>query len=221
MAIPKTTELLDLTHTAAAALFAVCDYPWEILPRLRDFIAVLGTTLPQQEYTVYREGVWVHKSAVVSPTACLLAPSVIGARSEIRHGAYIRGAALIGAGCVVGNASEIKNAVLFDRAAVPHYNYVGDSILGYRAHMGAGAIASNVKSDHSPVTVVSENERIETGLRKLGAILGDDCEIGCASVCFPGSVVGRRSTVYPLTRLRGVLDADVICKSEGVIVKKH
>ena len=217
----KTRALLDLSHTAAAELFSRHEYPWEILPELGDFIRALGASLPSDEYTEMGEGVWVHKTASVAPTALVLGPTVIGPETEVRHAAYIRGSALIGKGCVIGNSTEVKNAVIFDAVQVPHYNYVGDSILGYRSHMGAGAIASNVKSDKTNIAVVSQDERIETGLRKLGTILGDFVEIGCNSVCCPGSVVGRRSVVYPLTRLRGVIDEDCICKGEGTVVKKH
>ena len=219
--IPKTRELLDLTHTAAAELFAKHEYPWEILPELGSFIRVLGASLPPDEYTEIGECIWVHKSASIAKSALVLGPTVIGPETEVRHCAYIRGSALIGAGCVIGNSTEVKNAVIFDSVQVPHYNYVGDSVLGYRSHMGAGSIASNVKSDKTNISVVAGDLRIETGLRKLGVILGDFVEIGCNSVCCPGSVVGRRSTVYPLTRLRGVLPADSICKGEGDVVKKR
>ena len=221
MPIPKTSELLDLSHTAAAELFSRHEYPWEVLPALADFIRALGASLSSEEYTVIGKDVWVHRTASVAPSALVLGPTVIGPETEVRHCAYIRGSALIGAGCVIGNSTEVKNAVIFDSVQVPHYNYVGDSVLGYRSHMGAGSIASNVKSDKTSITVVSEDERIETGLRKLGVILGDFVEIGCNSVCCPGSVVGRRSTVYPLTRLRGVVCADSICKGEGRIVPKR
>ncbi len=221
MAIPKTTELLDLSHTAAQELFLRHDYPWEVLAELPDFIRALGASLPAEEYTETEKDVWVHRTAKIAKSALVLGPTVIGADTEVRHGAYIRGSVLVGAGCVIGNSAELKNAVIFDAVQVPHYNYVGDSVLGYRSHMGAGSIASNVKSDKTSVSVVSGGERIDTGLRKLGTVLGDFAEIGCNSVLCPGSVVGRRSTVYPLTRLRGVLDADSICKSEGVIIKKR
>lgn len=217
----KTCELLDLSHTAAAELFSAHEYPWEVLPALSGFIRTLGASLPKEEYTEIEPEVWVHRTARVAPSALVLGPTVIGPETEVRHCAYIRGSALIGAGCVIGNSTEVKNAVIFDSVQVPHYNYVGDSVLGYRSHMGAGSIASNVKSDKTNISVVAGDLRIETGLRKLGVILGDFVEIGCNSVCCPGSVVGRRSTVYPLTRLRGVLPADSICKGEGDVVKKR
>lgn len=221
MAIPKTRELFDLTHTAAAELFSRHEYPWEILPSLSGFIRALGATLSPEEYTEVEKDVWVHKSASVAKSALVLGPTVIGPETEVRHCAYIRGSALIGAGCVIGNSTEVKNAVIFDSVQVPHYNYVGDSVLGYRSHMGAGSIASNVKSDKTNISVVSGDETIETGLRKLGTILGDFVEIGCNSVLCPGSVVGRHSSVYPLTRLRGVIPSESICKGEGIIVSKR
>lgn len=221
MSIPRTEQLLDLSHTAARELFLRHEYPWQVLPELADFIRALGATLPSEEYTEVEKDVWVHKTAKVAKSALILGPTVIGAESEIRHCAYIRGSALVGSGCVIGNSTEVKNAVIFDAVQVPHYNYVGDSVLGYRSHMGAGSIASNVKSDKTGIAVVSGDERLDTGLRKLGTVLGDFVEVGCNSVLCPGSVVGRRSTVYPLTRLRGVLDADSISKGDGVTVKKH
>ncbi len=220
MSIPKTEELLDLTHTAAGELLGACAYPWEALPRLSEFICALGASLSPEEYDVRDGNVWIHRTASVAPSASIAGPTVIGAGSEIRHCAYIRGSALIGEGCVVGNSTEVKNAIVFDGVQIPHYNYVGDSVLGYRSHMGAGSIASNVKSDKTSVAVVSGGERIETGLRKLGTILGDYAEIGCNSVCCPGSVVGRRATVYPLSRVRGVLEADTILKGDGSVVRR-
>ena len=220
MSIPKTEELLDLAHTAASKLLCDCTYPWEALPRLADFIRALGASLPPEEYIQRDEDVWIHRSASVAPSACIGGPTVIGAGSEIRHCAYIRGSALIGEGCVVGNSTEVKNAIIFDGVQIPHYNYVGDSVLGYRSHMGAGSIASNVKSDKTNVSVVSDGERIETGLRKLGTVLGDYAEIGCSSVCCPGSVVGRRAIVYPLSLVRGVVEADTIRKGDGSSVKR-
>ena len=221
MSIPKTEELFDLTHTAARELLSACVYPWEALSRLSEFIATLGATLSPDEYNVRDGNVWIHRSASVAPSACIGGPTVIGAGSEIRHCAYIRGSALIGEGCVIGNSTEVKNAIIFDGVQIPHYNYVGDSVLGYRSHMGAGSIASNVKSDKTNVAVVSGDQRVETGLRKLGTILGDFAEIGCNSVCCPGSVVGRRAIVYPLSRVRGVVDADTILKGDGSTVKRR
>lgn len=220
MSIPKTEELLDLTHTAARELLEGCTYPWEALPRLSEFILALGASLSPEEYTVREGNVWIHRTARVAPSASISGPTVIGAGSEIRHGAYIRGSALIGEGCVVGNSTEVKNAIIFDSVQVPHYNYVGDSVLGYRSHMGAGSIASNVKSDKTNIAVTSGTERLETGLRKLGTILGDFAEIGCNSVCCPGSIIGRRAIVYPLSRVRGVIDADTILKGDGSAVKR-
>lgn len=221
MSVPKTEELFDLTHTAAAPLLCETAYPFEILPRLADFVRALGASLSAEEYERRDGDVWIHRSAVVAPSALILGPTVIGARSEIRHCAYIRGSVLIGEGCVVGNSTELKNAVLFDSVQVPHYNYVGDSVLGYRSHMGAGAIASNVRSDKANITVRDGDERIESGLRKLGTILGDGVEIGCGSVLCPGSVVGRGAIVYPLTRVRGTVPADTILKGDGTVVPKR
>ncbi len=221
MSIPKTEEMLDLTHTAAAALFCECTYPWEALPRLAEFVRKLGASLSPEEYEAREGDVWIHRSAKVAPSALIMGPTVIGEGSEVRHCAYIRGSVLVGAGCVVGNSTELKNAVLFDNVQVPHYNYVGDSVLGYRSHMGAGAIASNVKSDKTAVTVRDGEEKIATGLRKLGAILGDHVEIGCGSVLCPGAIVGRGAAVYPLSRVRGTVAAETILKADGVCVPKR
>lgn len=221
MHLPEIGELLDLSHTDAAELFAECRYPWEVLPRLKAFILAHGAKLSPAEYTEREPGVWIHRSAVVAPSAYIGALTIIGAETEVRHCAYIRGSALIGRGCVIGNSTEVKNAVIFDSVQVPHYNYVGDSVLGYRSHMGAGSVASNVKSDKSHVVIRSEGEALESGMRKLGTVLGDDAEIGCNSVCCPGSVVGRRSIVYPLSRVRGVIPADSILKGDGSVVPRR
>ena len=220
MAIPKIGDLLTLSHTLAAPLFEGKRYPWEILPELKDFIRKLGATLSPEEYDEVSPEVWVHKTARVAPSALIAGPTVIGAGTEVRHCAFIRGSALVGEGCVVGNSTEIKNAVIFDGVQVPHYNYVGDSILGFRSHMGAGVVASNFRSDKGNVNVHDGNETIETGLRKLGAILGDGSDVGCNSVLCPGSVVGRDCIVYPLSRVRGYLPERSIYKGDGVVVPR-
>ena len=220
MAIPKIGDLLTLSHTLAAPLFEGKRYPWEILPELKEFIRKLGATLSPEEYDEVSPEVWVHKTAKVAPTALIQGPTVIGAGTEVRHCAFIRGSALVGEGCVVGNSTEIKNAVIFDSVQIPHYNYVGDSILGFRSHMGAGVVASNFRSDKGNVNVHDGNETIETGLRKLGAILGDGSDVGCNSVLCPGSVVGRDCIVYPLSRVRGYLPERSIFKGDGVVVPR-
>ena len=217
MAIPKIGDLLDLSHTLAAPLFEGKRYPWEILSELKEFIRTLGASLPREEYA---PEVWVHKTANVAPSALIAGPTVIGAKTEVRHCAFIRGSALVGEGCVVGNSTEIKNAVIFDSVQIPHYNYVGDSILGFRSHMGAGVVASNVRSDKGNVAVHDGETRIETGLRKLGAILGDGADVGCNSVLCPGSVVGRDSIIYPLSRVRGFVPERSILKGNGLIVPR-
>lgn len=220
MAIPKIDELLTLSHTLAAPLFEGKRYPWEILPELKEFIRKLGATLSPEEYDEVSPEVWVHKTAKVAPTALIQGPTVIGAGTEVRHCAFIRGSALVGEGCVVGNSTEIKNAVIFDSVQIPHYNYVGDSILGFHSHMGAGVVASNFRSDKGNVNVHDGNETIETGLRKLGTILGDGSDVGCNSVLCPGSVVGRDCIIYPLSRVRGYLPERSIFKGDGVVVPR-
>jgi UDP-N-acetylglucosamine diphosphorylase / glucose-1-phosphate thymidylyltransferase / UDP-N-acetylgalactosamine diphosphorylase / glucosamine-1-phosphate N-acetyltransferase / galactosamine-1-phosphate N-acetyltransferase len=215
------SDLFDLSHSIAGDYLRQFTYPWEALSGIKAEIIRLGETLPKDEYTEINEHVWVHKTATVAPTAYLGAPCIIGARTEVRHCAFIRGSALVGEDCVVGNSVELKNVILFDHVQTPHYNYVGDSILGYYSHMGAGSITSNVKSDKSKVIVRSGEERQETGLKKMGAMLGDHVEIGCNSVLNPGTVIGRESQIYPLSCVRGVVPADSIWKTGGIIVKKH
>jgi len=214
-------DLFDLRHTLAKTYLQAYTYPWEALGGIREMITELGKTLAKEEYTQISPQVWVHRTAEVAPTAFLGAPCIIGPRTEVRHCAFVRGAALVGEDCVVGNSVEIKNAILFDGVQVPHFNYVGDSILGYMAHMGAGAVTSNVKSDKTPVTVRCGTEAVATGLSKLGAMLGDEAEIGCHAVLNPGAVVGRNANVYPLVNVRGTIPAHSICKSAGEIVKKQ
>ena len=216
----NTTGLFDLSRTLAGDYLARFAYPWQALDGIKDLILALGPALGDG-YEERAPQVWVHETAKVAPTACLGAPCIIGPGTEVRHCAFLRGSALVGADCVVGNSVELKNVILFDKVQVPHYNYVGDSILGYRSHMGAGSITSNVKSDKTPVTVKNEGEIIETGRKKFGAILGDLVEVGCNSVLTPGTVIGPRSNVYPLSCVRGCIPADSIYKTGGVIVKKE
>lgn len=215
------TDLLDLSHTIAAGLFEGRTYPWEVLGGIKDFILALGPTLPEEEYDHPAEGVWIAKDAKVFPSAYIGSPCIIDHGAEVRHCAFIRGSAIVGKGCVVGNSVELKNVVLFDSVQTPHYNYVGDSILGYKSHMGAGSITSNVKSDKTLVVVKSGAERIETGLKKFGAILGDNVEVGCNSVLNPGSVLGRGVSVYPTSSVRGVIPAGHIYKSADEIVERE
>ncbi len=195
-------------------------YPWEALASLPEYIRALGQTLPAEEYERVGEDIWIAKSAEVAPTASLHGPLIVCSDAEIRHCAFLRGSAIVGRGAVVGNSTELKNCILFDGVQVPHYNYVGDSVLGYKAHMGAGAVTSNVKSDKTPVTVHFGDERVETGRKKFGAMLGDYAEIGCGSVLNPGTVIGRRSNVYPLSSVRGYVPAESIYKAQNKIVKK-
>lgn len=212
-------ELFDLSHCRAAEYLKNYTYPWDVLNSIGDMICKLGSALPADEFLQVRECVWIHRTATVAPTAYVGAPCIIGAQTEVRHGAFIRGAALVGDGCVVGNSVELKNVILFDGVQVPHYNYVGDSILGYKAHMGAGSLTSNVKSDKSLVTIHTQPP-IPTGIKKVGAMLGDFVEIGCNSVLNPGTVIGRNSNVYPGSSVRGVVPANSIYKSKDTIVKK-
>ena len=215
-----TLQLYDLTHSLAGSYLTGFEYPWQALSGIRDFIRCLGSRLGD-DYIEQAPEVWVHRTATVAPTASLGAPCIIGANTEVRHCAFIRGSALVGAGAVVGNSTELKNVILFDGVQVPHYNYVGDSILGYKSHMGAGAITSNVKSDKTPVTIRAGAERMETGRKKLGAILADRVEVGCNSVLNPGTVIGAGSNVYPLSRVRGFIPANCIFKAEQGIVPKR
>ncbi len=216
----KTIDLYDLNYTAAADYLSAFEYPWEALGKIKDMIIKIGNLLDKSEYTEISDKVWVHKSAKIAPTAYLGSPCIIGAETEVRHCAFIRGSALVGKGCVVGNSTELKNVILFDGVQVPHYNYVGDSILGHKAHMGAGSITSNVKSDKTLVTVKGE-QTIATGLKKFGAMLGDFVEVGCNSVLNPGTVIGKNTNVYPLSCVRGVVPAGSIYKSGGEIVAKN
>ena len=218
----KNTDLFsDLSATLAASLFEETEYPWEVLPRIKDFVLALGPRLDGSEYERVADQVWIHRSCKVYDPAVILGPTIIGAETEVRPSAFIRGSVLVGRNCVVGNSTELKNCILFDRVQVPHYNYVGDSIFGYRAHTGAGAICSNVKSDKTSVAVHGPEGELPTGLRKFGAILGDHVEVGCNSVLCPGTVIGQNSNVYPLSRVRGVIPAGHIYKAEGNVVEKR
>ena len=213
-------KLFDLSQTQAETLLNRFQYPWEALPHIKEFILALGPSLPKDEYEEIKENVWAAKSAVIFPTAYLNGPVIIGKNTEVRHGAFIRGSALVGDSAVVGNSKELKNVILFNNVQVPHYNYVGDSILGYRSHMGAGSITSNVKSDKTLVTVKYQGEKITTGLKKFGAILGDCVEVGCNSVLNPGSVICPNSNIYPLSMVRGVVPPKSIYKTASEIAEK-
>ena len=217
----KITELYDLTHTLAAEYLSQFEYPWDALAGISDFIVELGNSLDEKEYEKRGENIWVHKTAKVFPSAYLNGPLIVGKDAEVRHCAFIRGSALIGEGAVVGNSTELKNVILFDKVQVPHYNYVGDSILGFKAHMGAGSITSNVKSDKLLVKNHAEDGEIETGRKKVGALIGDNVEVGCGSVLNPGTVIGRESNVYPLSSVRGCIDARTIYKRQGEVIKKE
>ena len=213
----KISALLDLSHTLAGDYLAQFEYPWQALDGIKDFILALGPTLSADEYDQPAPNVWVHKTAKVFPSAYLGAPCIIGPETEVRHCAFIRGSALVGANCVVGNSVELKNVILFDNVQTPHYNYVGDSILGFKSHMGAGSITSNVKSDKTLVVVKNGEEQIETGRKKFGAILGDHVEGGCNSVLNPGTILGRNTSVYPTASVRGAVPPDSIFKAPGNI----
>lgn len=213
-------ELYDLEHTQAKSYLSQFTYPWEALKGIKDFIVQLGSTLGD-DYQEVSPQVWVHRTATVAPTAYLGAPCIIGAGTEVRHCAFVRGSALVGENCVVGNSVELKNVILFDNVQTPHYNYVGDSILGYKSHMGAGSVTSNVKSDKTLVVVKDGKEQIPTGLKKFGAMLGDYVEVGCNSVLNPGTVIGRHTNIYPTSCVRGVVPANHIWKTGGVVVAKH
>ena len=216
----EVKELYTLSETLAAPLLASVTYPWEALPKIGAFILELGATLSEEEYEKRGENIWIARSAKVAPTASITGPCIIGKDTEVRHCAFIRGNALVGDGAVVGNSTELKNVILFNKVQVPHYNYVGDSILGYKAHMGAGSITSNVKSDKTLVSVKGEGERMETGLKKFGAMLGDCVEVGCNSVLNPGTVIGPHTNIYPLSSVRGVIPPAHIYKKPGEIIEK-
>lgn len=217
----KIKNLYNLEETIAKEVFSGVSYPWEVLPKISEFIVKLGNTLSEDRFEKKGDNIWIARSAKVFPSAYVNGPAIIDEEAEVRHCAFIRGNAIVGRGAVVGNSTELKNVILFNKVQVPHYNYVGDSILGYKAHMGAGSITSNVKSDKTPVVVKSPEGNMETGLKKFGAMLGDNVEIGCNSVLNPGSVIGRETNVYPLSRVRGYVPAKSIFKEAGNIVKKE
>ncbi len=214
-------ELYNLDETIAKSIFEGATYPWEVLPKIGAFIVELGKTLPKDEYELVWENVWIAKSAKIAPTAYINGPTIIGKDAEVRHCAFIRGNVLVGEGAVVGNSTELKNVILFNKVQVPHYNYVGDSILGYKAHMGAGSITSNVKSDKTLTTVKTSEGAIETGLKKFGAMIGDEVEVGCGSVLNPGTVIGKCSNIYPLSMVREFVPANSIYKKCGEVVEKY
>lgn len=214
-------EMYTLEETIAKDLFEGVTYPWEVLPKISSFILELGASLPEEEYEKRGENVWVARSAKVAPTAFIGGPAIIGKDAEVRHCAFIRGNAIVGEGAVVGNSTELKNVILFNKVQVPHYNYVGDSVLGYKSHMGAGSITSNVKSDKKLVVVKAGEEKIETGMKKFGAMLGDEVEVGCGSVLNPGTVVGSHSNIYPLSSVRGFVPANSIYKNKSEVVEKY
>lgn len=213
--------LYNLEETIAKDIFEGATYPWEVLPKIGGFIVELGNTLSVEEYDKVGDNVWIAKSAKVAPTAYIGGPAIVGKNAEVRHCAFIRGNAIVGEGAVVGNSTELKNVILFNKVQVPHYNYVGDSILGYKAHMGAGSITSNVKSDKTLTTVKTPEGPIETGLKKFGAMLGDEVEVGCGSVLNPGTVVGRNSNIYPLSMVREFVPANSIYKKRGEVAEKY
>ncbi len=217
----KISALYNLEETIAKDIFEGVTYPWEVLPKIGAFIVKLGNDLSEEEYDKAGENVWIAKTAKVAPTAYINGPAIIGKNAEIRHCAFIRGNAIVGEGAVVGNSTELKNVILFNKVQVPHYNYVGDSILGYKAHMGAGSITSNVKSDKTLTTVKTQSGVIETGLKKFGAMLGDEVEVGCGSVLNPGTVVGKNSNIYPLSMVREFVPANSIYKKRGEVAEKY
>lgn len=216
----KTRELYSLEHTIARELLENTEYPWEILSKIGDFIIRTGEALSKEEYYTPQKNVWIARSAEVAPSATIKAPCIICGNAQIRQCAFIRGNVIVGKECVVGNSTELKNCILFDNVQVPHFNYVGDSILGWRAHMGAGAVTSNVKNDKAAITIKAGTLTIETGLRKLGAMIGDMVEVGCNSVINPGSVIGKNTWIYPLSCVRGVISGNSIYKSSGIVVPK-
>lgn len=212
--------LYDLKETLASDVFEGVEYPWEVLPKIHDFIIRLGETLDTDKYDKISDDIWIAKNAKIASSACLNGPLIVDEEAEIRHCAFVRGSAIVGKGAVVGNSTELKNVILFNKVQVPHYNYVGDSILGYKAHMGAGSITSNVKSDKTLVVIKNGDEKIETGLKKVGAMLGDNVEVGCNSVLNPGTVIGRNSNVYPTSCVRGVIPESHIFKNNGEVIAK-
>lgn len=217
----KTADMYDLGHTLACGSLGMTEYPWEILDKITDLILQIGPSLPAEEYDEVSEHVWIAKDAVIYPNNYIGAPCIIGHKTEVRPGAFIRGSALVGDNCVIGNSTELKNVIIFDNVQVPHYNYVGDSVLGYKSHLGAGSVTSNVKSDKTLVVIKNGEEQIRTGRKKVGAMVGDFVEVGCNSVLNPGTVIGRNSNVYPTSCVRGTVPESSIWKNSGEIVKKR
>lgn len=217
----KNKNLFNMDETIAKDIFTDVDYPWEILPLIGDFTLKLGESLPEEEYTKQGEDIWIAKSATVAPNASITGPCIIGKNTEVRPGAFIRGKVIVGENCVVGNSTELKNVILFNNVQVPHYNYVGDSILGYKSHMGAGSITSNVKSDKTKVTINYKGEKLQTGLKKMGAMLGNYVEVGCNSVLNPGTIIGVNTNIYPLSSVRGYIPKSSIFKKQTNIVSKE
>lgn len=213
-------NLLDLSKSIASGLFEGLTYPWEALPKISEYIISIGGSLSEDEYEYRGDGIWIAKTANIMPSAYLAGPLIVCPDAEIRHCAFIRGSAIIGRGSVIGNSSELKNCIIFDNAQVPHYNYIGDSILGYKSHLGAGAKTSNLKSDKTPVTIMADGEKIDTGLKKFGAVVGDNVEVGCNAILNPGTVIGRNTTVYPLSMVRGYIPGGSIYKKQGEIAEK-
>lgn len=216
----KTKKLYNLNETIAKTLLEKFEYPWQVLPEIKEFILEMGPKLDKETYELKGENIWIAKSANIYPSAYIKGPAIIGENAEVRHCAFIRGNAIVGNNAVVGNSTELKNVILFNNVQVPHYNYVGDSILGYKAHMGAGSITSNVKSDKKLVIVKDENNMIETGLKKFGAMIGDGVEVGCGSVLNPGSIIGRNTNIYPLSSVRGIVPENNIYKNKNEIIEK-
>ena len=217
----KIVNLFDLNETIAKDFLKDYTYPWEALASIREFIVKLGEQLPESDYKKIGDNVWIHKTAKVYESAYINGPAIICANAEVRHCAFIRGNAIVGEGATVGNSTELKNVILFNKVEAPHYNYVGDSILGYKAHMGAGSITSNIKSDRKNIVIKSGDQKIETGLRKIGAMLGDNVEVGCGSVLNPGSIVGKNTNIYPLSSVRGIVKSNSIYKNKNEIVEKE
>lgn len=216
----KTEDLLDLNYTITKNYFKNYEYPWEIIPEIKNIVLEIGKDLDKNQYKEIKNNVWVHISASIDENVQIIGPAIIDENSSIKHCAYIRENVIIGKACVIGNSCEIKNAIIFDETQVPHFNYVGDSVMGYKSHMGAGAIISNLKSDQSNIIVKTEEEKIETNLRKFGAIIGDFVEVGCNSVLNPGTIIGRKTTIYPLSRVRGLVKENCIYKEEDNVVQK-
>lgn len=217
----KTYQLYNLNETKAKTLLEQCVYPWEALPKIGEYIVSIGKMLPKDIYEEKEDNIWIAKTAKIAKSADITGPAIIGENTEIRHCAFIRGNALVGNNCVVGNSTELKNVILFNHVQVPHYNYVGDSILGYKSHMGAGSITSNVKSDKTLVVVKDGKEQIETGLKKFGAMIGDEVEVGCGSILNPGTIIGKKSNIYPLSSVRGYIKENSIYKKPGEVVSKN